>query len=52
MKKKAFLNIAKVMKMFNLQLFAEPNTNVTTDALTFHFGSISTRITLIAYFFF
>ena len=32
MKKKAFLNIAKVIKMFNLQLFAEPNTNVTTDA--------------------
>lgn len=31
MKKKLFLSMAKAMKVFNLQLFAEPNTNVTTD---------------------
>lgn len=31
MKKKVLLNISKVKQLFNLQLFAEPNTNVTTD---------------------
>lgn len=32
MKKKALCNVADVMKVFSLQLFAEPNTNVTTDS--------------------
>lgn len=32
MKKKALCNVTDVMKVFSLQLFAEPNTNVTTDS--------------------